>query len=445
MQAPRRGEGIGGFCGRGQNGSSHEIVPRAHRMLHASDPDLRAWLALLSAPGIGRRRATALLQRFGGPREVFQASDDEWSQGLDAAQRSALRQAWRTSDRALDAVGRWLARSPAHSVVSIADADYPPALLHSPDPPLLLYAAGCLGCCRDMGVAVVGSRHATPSGLSTARALSEGVSRRGLSVVSGLALGIDAAAHEGGLAGMGGTVAVIGSGLDEVYPKRHQRLAERIIEQGALISEYPLGTPALKEHFPQRNRIIAGLARAVIVVEAAERSGSLITARLAAEAGRDVFAVPGPIQSPGSAGCHALIKQGAALLDSLDDLWTVWEAYPGSIAAQSARSVPSGRSKPPSDKSTSPVRHRDEAPEGSLSPWLESPPQHQSAGAAADPRPVSDAWVTLRKALAGGPLTLDDLLRFDPRPVSAWQSVLLDAELSGMVARLSGGRYQWTA
>jgi DNA processing protein len=205
--------------------------------------------------------------------------------------------------------------------VTLGDPAYPEPLLQTADPPLLLYAAGRLELLQARSLAIVGSRSPTPQGRERALAFGGELSQAGWTVVSGLALGVDGAAHEGALTGPGGTVAVVGTGLDVVYPKRHAALTARIAREGLLVSEYSLGTPPLAANFPTRNRIIAGLSRGTLVVEAALQSGSLITARLAAEAGREVFAMPGSLNAPQSRGCHALIKQGAKLVETAQDIF----------------------------------------------------------------------------------------------------------------------------
>ena len=229
-----------------------------------------------------------------------------------------------TALRDCDAV--WLAE-PLASVLPLTSPQYPRALREIADPPALLFISGDVACLSRPQVAIVGTRRPTPTGLSVARELASGLSANGVLVTSGLASGIDSAAHEGALEGVGGTIAVLGCGIDRVYPHRNRHLARRIANAGALVSEFPPSTAPLPAYFPQRNRIISGLAAAVVVVEAARRSGSLITARLAAEQGRDVLAVPGSVRSPVSAGCHALLRDGAGLVESVDDV--LREVFPG--------------------------------------------------------------------------------------------------------------------
>lgn len=221
-----------------------------------------------------------------------------------------------------EAVDRSLAWAdqPGQHILTLADTAYPRALLEIADPPSLLYVRGNPSLLQKRGLAVVGSRNATPQGLQTAEAFAKALASQGQCIISGLALGIDAAAHRGALAAHGETVAVIGTGADRIYPAGNKALALAIVEQGAVVSEFPLGTPAIAANFPRRNRIISGLSRGVLVVEAAPESGSLITARLAAEQGREVFAIPGSIHSPVARGCHKLIKQGAKLVETAGDV-----------------------------------------------------------------------------------------------------------------------------
>jgi DNA processing protein len=284
--------------------------------------ELAAWLRLIETPGIGRETARRLLAAFGSPRAVIDASVSARRQVVNAAAATALAEPPPSFDATLRACEAWLdAPSQApRAFVPLGDPRYPPLLLEAGDPPLALYLEGRAELLTSLSLAIVGSRHPTPQGLENARRFGASLSGAGVTVVSGLALGIDAAAHEGGLEGTGSTVAVVGTGLDLTYPKRHLHLARRIAEQGLLLSEYALGTPPLAPHFPARNRIIAGLARGTLVVEAALQSGSLITARLAAEAGREVFAIPGSIHAPQSRGCHALLKQGAKLVEQAQDV-----------------------------------------------------------------------------------------------------------------------------
>jgi DNA processing protein len=284
--------------------------------------ELAAWLRLTETPGIGRASARRLLAAFGSPQRVFGAPLTAWLELLDAGQADALGLVPDTLEVLIEHSWSWLHASAAgpRDIVTLGDPAYPRLLLETSDPPLMLYTIGRADLLNAPAIAVVGSRNPTPQGAENARAFAAAFSRRGYAVVSGLAFGIDGAAHEGALTGPGSTVGIVGTGLDRVYPRAHLDLARRIAEQGLLVSEYSLGTPPLAANFPRRNRLIAGMTRGTLVVEAALQSGSLITARLAAEAGRDVFAIPGSIHAVQSRGCHALIKEGARLVDAAEDV-----------------------------------------------------------------------------------------------------------------------------
>jgi DNA processing protein len=282
------------------------------------DADLQAWLRLSLLDGLGPQSLRKLLIAHGSPQDILAASARDLGTIVSSRLAAAISDGG-ASDDALSMVEQWLA-DPANHIVTFADAEYPRALLEIADPPPLLYVKGRLELLNRKGFAIVGSRNATTQGINNAEAFATTLSDAGLTIISGLALGIDAAAHRGGLAGSASTVAVIGTGLDVVYPARNRELAHRIALDGALVSEFALGTPAIASNFPRRNRLICGLSRGVLVVEAAVSSGSLITARLATEQGRDVFAIPGSIHSPLAKGCHALIKQGAKLVESAQDV-----------------------------------------------------------------------------------------------------------------------------
>jgi DNA processing protein len=271
--------------------------------------------------------------------------------------------------------------------------------LQTADPPLLLYVQGDVTMLSRPALAIVGSRNPTPQGRDNARNFAKALGELGYVIVSGLARGIDGAAHQGALEASSGTVAVVGTGLDQVYPPSHQELAQRIAHNGALVSEFAPGTPGLPEHFPLRNRIIAGLTQGTLVVEAALQSGSLITARLALEGGREVFAIPGSIHSPQSKGCHRLIKQGAKLVESAADI----------------------------------VDELGGARRGAASPATEL----EAAPDNADPR-----FAALLQALGHDPVTLDALMARTGCSASELSALLLELELRGEVARLPGGLYQ---
>jgi DNA processing protein len=355
--------------------------------------ELAAWLRLLETPLVGRDSARKLLAAFGSPQAAIAASVSARRGVVGSGPAAALAEAPEGLAALVATTAEWLAAGtePRH-VITLGDTLYPAALLNTEDPPLLLYAQGRAELLQASSFAIVGSRNPTPQGEENARAFAANLSRAGLTVVSGLALGIDGAAHEGALQGPGSTVAVIGTGLDRMYPRRHLALARRIASEGLLVSEYSLGTPPLPTNFPLRNRIIAGLARGTLVVEAALQSGSLITARLATEAGRDVFAIPGSIHSPQSRGCHALIKQGAKLVESAEDI--LEELQPGSVTPASAQ------------------------------PEATNAPDH------------------LLDALGHEPSSLEALVARTGWPASELNTRLLELELEGRVARLPGQLFQ---
>ena len=358
-----------------------------------------AWFRLLAAPGVGRRTARRLIAACGSPEAVLATPLATLRQLAGEAVAQALRSPSDQTEARLALTRAWLAGGADRHVLTLGDPRFPPPLLQTADPPLLLYVQGDPAVLRRPALAMVGSRGATPQGLANARAFAGALAGQGWCIVSGLALGIDAAAHEGALAapGGGGTVAVVGTGLDRVFPARHRALAHRIAAAGALVSEYAPGELPLREHFPERNRIIAGLGQGTLVVEAALASGSLITARLASEAGREVFAIPGSIHSPQARGCHALIRQGAKLVETAED---IVEELRGQ------RALPLGGAKADDD-----------------------PP----AGDNADP---------LLAALGHDPVTLDALLARTGDSAALLSARLLELELEGRVARLPGGLYQ---
>ena len=279
--------------------------------------ELASWLRLTLIPGVGGEARRTLLKAFGLPQAIFEASLRALSAIIEPvlAERLLHHECTAAIDGALDWAGQ-----PGNHLLTLADSGYPQSLLTSDDPPVLLYAKGDPAFLNRPMLAVVGSRNATAQGARDAEAFASVLGDAGLTIVSGLALGIDAAAHRGALPTAAGTVAVIGTGADRLYPAKNEALARAIAEKGIVLSEFPLGTPALAANFPRRNRIIAGLGLGCLVVEAAPKSGSLITARLAAESGREVFAIPGSIHSPLSRGCHQLIRQGAKLVESAQDI-----------------------------------------------------------------------------------------------------------------------------
>ena len=304
-------------------------------------PELSAWLRLLLTPGVGQVSAHQLLRAFGSPESIFDHPHADLTTVVSPAQAQALSREPDELAALLDTTWDWICESPeTRQVLAIGDPLYPQSLLNTEGPPLLLYACGMpevwqddlLNATSSHCLAMVGSRNPTPQGAANARQFACALAEAGVTVVSGMALGVDGAAHEGALEGAApgrlATIAVVGTGLDRVYPKQHRDLAHRITQRGVILSEFALGTGPHAAHFPQRNRIISGLSRGVLVVEAALQSGSLITARLAADQGREVYAIPGSIHSTQSRGCHALIKQGAKLVESAADVLEemAWES-----------------------------------------------------------------------------------------------------------------------
>lgn len=358
--------------------------------------ELAAWLRLLLTPGLGRATARQLLATFGLPEALWAQAPDSWGRAVEPPLAQAMAQPPEGFDDTVQAHERWLAQDGERHVLTLADPRYPATLLDTADPPLMLFVHGRLDALsHPRRLAIVGSRNPTPQGAQNAQAFAQSLAAAGLGIVSGLALGIDGAAHEGALRADGLTLAVVGTGLDRVYPSRHRDLAHRIVARGALLSEYPLGTPPLAPNFPQRNRVIAGLSMGTLVVEAALQSGSLITARLASEQGREVFAIPGSIHSPQSHGCHALIRQGAKLVESAQDVLEE-------------------------------LRLADPVPRVADAPCA---------------RP-GGAEHGLLAALGQDPVSLDALLARTGLPTSALQAQLLELELQGVVARLPGGLLQ---
>lgn len=283
--------------------------------------ELAAWVRLLLTPGVGKETARKLLAAFGLPEAIFAQPLAALQTVVGQATALALQEVPDDLDARVEQVFSWLAEGTQRHVLTLADPRFPPDLLQMADPPVLLYVMGDLEVLsHPRRLAMVGSRNPTPQGEANAHQFARALGQAGVCVVSGLALGVDGAAHAGALEGGAPTIAVVGTGLDRVYPRRHLSLAHRIVAHGAIVSEYPLGTPPLPANFPQRNRLIAGLSQGTLVVEATLQSGSLITARMAAEQGREVFAIPGSIHAPQSRGCHALIRQGAKLVESAQDI-----------------------------------------------------------------------------------------------------------------------------
>ena len=418
--------------------------------------ELACWLRLTLTPGVGNGAARKLLAAFGLPQTIFAQSITALSQVVNPIQASELHRQPPGLAALLALTWQWLCANnapesgpdtPLRRILVLSDAAYPAALLNIEDPPLMLYLLGagflhekvpevpvnhevsatnsiangvsdrftqCLASSLALSVALVGSRNPTPQGLDNAQQFAKSLSSAGLTVVSGLALGVDGAAHEGALEGMAhdsgrlATIAVVGTGLDRVYPRGHRNLAHAITRRGLIISEYPLGTPPIAANFPKRNRLIAGLSQGTLVVEAALKSGSLITARLAAEQGKEVFAIPGSIHSVNSRGCHLLIRQGAKLVESVQD---ILEDMKLDYLAPTAS---------PTHASLSTANNPDETGTSGL----------------------FDAEDALLTALGFDPVSLDALQARTGMDTPSLQAQLMTLELDGLVARLPGGLFQ---
>lgn len=391
--------------------------------LNPTVDELRAWLRLILTPRLGPASIRKLLAALGSPQAVFEVAPAVWAELLPPRECKALGTEPEGLAEHTERTWAWLHEADPGGaervVLTLADPRYPPGLLEATDPPPLLFAQGQMALLQAPAVAIVGSRHPTEQGRENALAFARALSEAGLTVVSGLADGIDGAAHEGALAGaamradgQGSTIAVVGTGLDRVYPRKHHDLAHRIARHGLVLGEGLLGTPPLAPNFPRRNRIVAGLTRGTLVVEAAVQSGSLITARLAAEMGREVFAIPGSIHAPQSRGCHALIKQGAKLVETAQDVMD--ELHWGFAGARAGALAPPGRSG-------------GEGGEGG-----EATPSPEAAGPE-DP---------LLAAMAYDPVGLDALAARTGMSPADLGVRLLELELEGRVARLPGQLFQ---
>lgn len=357
------------------------------------------WVSLGNVRGIGSQTYCQLLKNFGSPGNIYSANFKQLKEVVSDSIASEILQG--IDHRALAETRHWLSQ-PNNHLITLADPEYPQSLLEISDPPPFLYAKGNLALLNRPGIAIVGSRNASAQGEKNAEAFAHDLCAYGLCIVSGLALGIDGAAHRGALKANGATIAVVGTGLDIVYPAKHRELAHQIAEHGLIISEFNLGTPSKPQNFPKRNRIISGLSLGCLVVEANLQSGSQITARLAAEQGREIFAIPGSIHSPMSKGCHQLIKQGAKLVDCLQDI----------------------------------------VEELNLSTKLVSAPKIDHKNKTSDtPNQISPGDFILN-IMGYEPITLENLVALSSLTVSDVSSMLMILELEGKVASLTGGQFQ---
>jgi DNA processing protein len=364
-----------------------------------TDEDVALWVALSLIQGIGSVTLCQLLSKFGSPAGIFSASKSQLREVVEEAVASRIKDG--PDEATIAPTLTWLS-NPQNHIITLADSLYPQALLEIATPPAILYAKGNLNCLSLPCLAIVGSRNATPQGEKNAEDFAENLSRQGLCIVSGMALGIDGAAHRGALRANGATIAVVGTGLDIVYPAKHRDLAHQMVSNGLIISEFPLGTPSKAHNFPRRNRIISGLSMGCLVIEANLDSGSLITARLAAEQGREVFAIPGSIHSPVAKGCHQLIKQGAKLVESTQDILS--ELHPLLPINLNVSTSPNG-------------------------------PLPERANASLEANTVLDS-------LGFEPMHFDALLTRTGLTVSALSTMLTLLELDGKVSPLHGGKFQ---
>lgn len=366
--------------------------------------DLAAWLRLVATEGVGTQTARDLLTQFGLPEQIFDTSFSALQKHIPEKIARALSGPIPSEIQAhIDQTLAWVAQENNY-VITLGDEDYPQSLLSIADPPVLLYVKGRPAFLNMPAVAIVGSRNASAQGMLNADRFAQNLSEAGLTVVSGLALGIDTGAHTGAIKSAqqgyaGSSIAVIGTGLDIVYPAANRALAHQIAEVGCIISEYPLGTPAIAHNFPRRNRIISGLSLGVLVVEAAAQSGSLITARSALEQGREVFAIPGSIHSPLAKGCHQLIRQGAKLVESAQDILEElrWQSTDSKNTHSSGVQI--------------------------------------AASNLSDPKLQS-----LLENMGHEALSVDQLIVRTGLPVSSVQAALLNLELQGQIETLPGGQ-----
>lgn len=364
-------------------------------------PSVADWLRLAHTPGLGPRRITRLLQQYGSPAQALKAGPQNWSErGIHVGDGLP---GWEEQrDQQVQDDLQWAAQSSRHRILSLDDPDYPPLLREIPDPPPVLYLRGDFSLLRTPQIAIVGSRDCTPQGVVHASRFARVLAEAGVTITSGLAAGIDTSAHQAALSvPQGRTIAVMATGPDRVYPKSNRRLAHRLADHGLLVALWPVGTNAQGNHFPQRNRVISGLTLGTLIVEAAERSGSLITARLASEQGRSVYAIPGSILSRVSRGCHKLIQEGAQLVQSPDDILE------------------------------------------DLAAWLGVPPERAPAPPASDLfTDLSPEQERLLRCMGHDPVDIETLITRSGLTVEVVCSILTLMELNGRVATLGQNHYQ---
>ncbi|CAB1277292.1 DNA-processing protein DprA [Candidatus Nitrosacidococcus tergens] len=360
--------------------------------------ELAYWLALYRTPGIGNKNFSYILEKYSTPATVF-SNLDKLSDLSAKILHSLHKPDWEGVTRDLE----WVEQQPNRYILTLADKDYPPLLKEIADPPPVLFIEGNPELLSLPQLGIVGSRNPSPNGKETAHQFAYSLSRSGLLISSGLAVGIDTAAHQGSLASNLPTIAIVGTGLDRVYPARNRDLAQKIRENGALISEFSIGTPPLAQNFPRRNRIISGLSLGILVIEAATQSGSLITARLAAEQGREVFAIPGSIHNPLSKGCHQLIREGAKLVETAQDIIDEVKSLVGFIAANNQSYLDSSNNE--------------------------------------NLQNIESEYRNVLNNLGYDPLPIDVLVERCQLTVEELSSILLMLELQGFITALPGGCY----
>lgn len=361
--------------------------------------DTALWVALSQIKGLGNATLCQLLNKYGLPEAIFSTPASKLKEVVSAPIANAI--AGGPNFESLAPTLTWLKDSENH-IITFADHTYPQQLLEIANPPAILYAKGNISLLQKTCIAMVGSRNATPQGEKNAESFAENLCDHGICVVSGMALGIDGAAHRGAIKSTGETIAVVGTGLDIVYPATHRNLAHQIVQHGLILSEFALGTPSKAQNFPRRNRIISGLSLGCLVVEANLGSGSLITAKLAAEQGREVFAIPGSIHSPVVKGCHSLIKQGAKLVESSED---VLSELPIQTPENTGKNI---------------------SPNGSLPKWANDSPEAN----------------TVLGFMGVDPIDFDALQQQTGLTADALSTMLTLLELDGVISKLDGLKFQ---
>jgi len=374
--------------------------------------ELEPWIRLWRVKGIGPKYFQKLLKPLGSPTAVFNSNLSKIQQaGISQKLANAILDSKDTDSAKADI--DWLEASEKHHIITIECNEYPALLKQISDPPSLLYVHGNLSIINDPQLAIVGSRNPTQGGITCAYEFSKHIAQTGLCITSGLALGIDGMAHKGALDSNAPTIAVIATGIDRVYPAKHRELAHKIVETGAIISEFPIGTHPDSRNFPRRNRIISGLSYGTLVVEAAQRSGSLITARLAGEQNREVFAIPGSIHNPLARGCHQLIRQGAKLVETAQDIMEEMASVIDIDSLSSSQSINESVNKPNSEDTNKTDLEND----------------------------LSDEYLQLLDQMGFDPVAIDQLVVRTGLSTESISAMLLMLELKNYISSNGGGTY----